>query len=1096
MKRYFYALSLLFCFTFNFSQTTFWSETFGAGCTQNGALTGLAPAPGGPGSGTWNLSTLPGNNTSMNSFYVSATEEGSPASGSCGIGNPGCAAGTNRTMHIGSVANVSPFSPCPTGDCGATYDAGLGSFTGQQDLRAESPTINCTGQNNIIYTFKYQYQAAPPNDQIEILYSSNNGATWNTLPPPTQNGVCGPAVNWGGLLPLQHGTWATYNATLPAICNNNPTVKIGFHWVNDDDGIGTDPSFSVDDIALKVMATFTPNFSLVSPQCQGSVVSATCAVTPATTAITGYTWASNPAGPTFGAPNASVTSITYGTAGTFSISVTASAGGTNVATVTQTVVVTATPNITASTNPATICVGSSATLTAVGGVSYTWNPGGGTGPSITVNPGATTIYTVIGSNGTCTNVATTTVNVSAGLTLTVTASSPTVCPGSNITLTAAGATNYTWNPSGSLSSPNGSPVTATPTVSTVYTVLGATGTCTGVATINIGVSASLPISVTGNPGLSTCPGGSSTLTATGAGSSGQYTWSPAANLSATTGSAVVCSPTSATGYTIFGLDPLTGCTGTANINVSIGAPLGVTVSPTSATTCIGATGVTLNAFNNLGVASYIWSPTTGLNTSFGPVVVATPSTTTTYTVLASAGTCTGQAVVTISVTPPPTLTITPTNTTICFGSSFTYTATGAGTGGTYSWTPAFTLSSNTGFTVNASPIVSTTYTVIGQTALGCLSLPRVFTITVVPIPTATVSLQTNTLGIITNTICGNQSATLSVSTSTPPLGMSYSYTWTPTTNIVTSTNAATVLAIPGMSVCMNDFLRTYSCTVSYGTLQGCKSLPDTVTMRVINCFPPVASFTTATPNDTICTKSCISFLNTSCGAKPQTVKWYSSGGNPDTTSAPFPVICYNVPGDYTVSLAVTNQYGYDSIVKTKYIHVVDTPNTQGLRDTCVKYGKSVQLYGFQAKYYTWTPFDAASGPLSCSVCPSPIAGPMISTTNYIVTGYNSKKCRYNDTVTVCVLDDCGEMFVPNAFSPNADLVNDVLYVRGKCLANFTFQIFNRWGEKVFESSNQLSGWDGTFNGEPMNTGVFVYRLQGTTLNNEAFNMKGNITLIR
>ncbi len=443
------------------------------------------------------------------------------------------------------------------------------------------------------------------------------------------------------------------------------------------------------------------------------------------------------------------------------------------------------------------------------------------------------------------------------------------------------------------------------------------------------------------------------------------------------------------------------------------------------------------------------------------------------------------------ITPPPTLTVTPTNTTICFGSSYTYTAAGAGTGGTYTWTPAFTLSSITGATVTASPTITTTYTVVGQTALGCLSLPRVVTLTVVPIPTATVSLQTNTLSINTNTICGNQTATLTVSTSTPPVGMSYSYTWSPTTNIVTSSNSATVLAIPGMSVCQNDYLRTYSCTVSYGTLQGCKSTPDTVTMRVINCFPPVGNFTTAIPNDTICTRGCISLINTSCGGKPQTVKWYSPGGNPDTTSAPFPVICYNVPGDYTVSLAVSNAYGKDSVVKTKFIHVVDTPNTVGLRDTCIKFGKSVQLQGFQANYYTWTP----SSSLSCSVCPDPIASPTI-TTNYIVTGYNSKRCKYNDTLTVCIKDDCGEMYVPNAFSPNADGVNDVLYVRGRCLANFTFQIFNRWGEKVFETGSQLLGWDGTFNGEPMNTGVFVYRLQGTTINNDPFSMKGNITLIR
>lgn len=1072
MKRYFYSLFLLFSCYFGFSQAPFWTENFGVGCNQLQSVAGLNT-----GNGAWNLFFLTAATSGSNEFYVSATENGNPV-GSCGTG-----CGTNRTLHLANSSSATAFA-CTTGDCGAAYNASVGS-----DVRAESPAISTLGQNGIILSFDYLLFGQGAIDDGSVYYKVGAGP-WTFLvnPPKTScgNALCTATVACG----VAQGMWGTFSANLPAACNNQPAIQIGFRWVNNADNIGTDPSYAIDNVNLKVLATFTPNFSLVSPQCQGAVVNATCAVTPATVAITGYTWSSSPAGPTFGTPSASVTSITYPTAGTYTISVIAAANATNQATATQTVVVTATPNIVASTNPATICIGGSATLTAVGGVSYTWNPGGSTGPSVTVNPAATTIYTVIGSNGTCTNVSTTTVNVTAGLTLTVTASSSTVCPGSNVTLTASGATNYTWSPSATLSSANGSPVTATPTVSTVYTVIGATGTCTGSATFNVGVSSSLPILITANPGFVTCPGGSATLTATGAGSSGTYAWSPGTSLSSTTGSAVVSSPTGNTSYTIVGTDPLTGCTGTANINMTIGSPLSVSVSPLSATTCVGSGGVTMNAFCS-SPANYVWSPSSSLNTGFGPVVVATPSTTTTYTVLGSAGTCTGSAVVTISVTPPPTLTVTPTNTTICFGSSYTYSVTGAGTGGTYTWTPAFTLSCFNCPNPVASPTTTTTYTVYGQTALGCLSLPRVVTLTVVPIPTATVSLQTNTLGLVTNTICGNQSATLTVATSTPPLGMSYSYTWTPTTNIVTSSNSATVLAIPGMSVCMNDYLRTYSCTVSYGTLQGCKSTPDTVTMRVINCFPPVASFSTALPNDTICTKGCVSFINTSCGGKPQSVKWYSPGGNPDTTSAPFPVICYNVPGDYTVSIAVTNAYGKDSTVKTKYIHVVDTPNTQGLRDTCIRFGKSVQLYGIQALYYSWSP----SASLSCSLCPDPIASPTV-TTKYVVTGYNSKKCKYNDTLQVCIMDDCGDMYVPNAFSPNLDGVNDVLYVRGKCLANFTFQIFNRWGEKVFETGNQLMGWDGTFNGELMNTGVFVYRLQGTTVSGDSFSMKGNVTLIR
>jgi gliding motility-associated-like protein len=95
-----------------------------------------------------------------------------------------------------------------------------------------------------------------------------------------------------------------------------------------------------------------------------------------------------------------------------------------------------------------------------------------------------------------------------------------------------------------------------------------------------------------------------------------------------------------------------------------------------------------------------------------------------------------------------------------------------------------------------------------------------------------------------------------------------------------------------------------------------------------------------------------------------------------------------------------------------------------------------------------------------------------------------------------VIEDCGEMFVPNAFSPNGDGHNDVLKVNGICLQNLSFMIFNRWGEKVFETIDQETGWDGTYKGEAMNTGVYVYRLEGKTYDGKAFSGKGNITLIR
>jgi gliding motility-associated-like protein len=88
------------------------------------------------------------------------------------------------------------------------------------------------------------------------------------------------------------------------------------------------------------------------------------------------------------------------------------------------------------------------------------------------------------------------------------------------------------------------------------------------------------------------------------------------------------------------------------------------------------------------------------------------------------------------------------------------------------------------------------------------------------------------------------------------------------------------------------------------------------------------------------------------------------------------------------------------------------------------------------------------------------------------------------------------MYVPNAFSPNNDGVNDILYVKGRCLQTLTFMVFNRWGEKVFETTDREIGWDGTYKGQLMNTDVFVYRLEGKTFDGKGYSSKGNITLVR
>ena len=88
------------------------------------------------------------------------------------------------------------------------------------------------------------------------------------------------------------------------------------------------------------------------------------------------------------------------------------------------------------------------------------------------------------------------------------------------------------------------------------------------------------------------------------------------------------------------------------------------------------------------------------------------------------------------------------------------------------------------------------------------------------------------------------------------------------------------------------------------------------------------------------------------------------------------------------------------------------------------------------------------------------------------------------------------IFVANVFSPNADGNNDVLHMIGKGITDLQFLIYDRWGEKVFETNDINIGWDGTYKGEPLNIGVFVYFIKGKLKNGDDISKKGNVTLMR
>lgn len=176
---------------------------------------------------------------------------------------------------------------------------------------------------------------------------------------------------------------------------------------------------------------------------------------------------------------------------------------------------------------------------------------------------------------------------------------------------------------------------------------------------------------------------------------------------------------------------------------------------------------------------------------------------------------------------------------------------------------------------------------------------------------------------------------------------------------------------------------------------------------------------------------------------------------------------------------------------TVTINVFPSPVINITPSTTINVGDSITLSATGGGTYNWSP---ASG-LSCTTCPNPVAKPG-ATTTYCVIVQSPAGCTNSDCVTITTQLNCGDVFVPTAFSPNGDNENDVLYVRGKCIATLDFTIFDRWGNKVFETQDPSIGWDGTYKGIIMNTGSFVYYLKATTVAGDVVTKKGSIALVR
>ena len=276
------------------------------------------------------------------------------------------------------------------------------------------------------------------------------------------------------------------------------------------------------------------------------------------------------------------------------------------------------------------------------------------------------------------------------------------------------------------------------------------------------------------------------------------------------------------------------------------------------------------------------------------------------------------------------------------------------------------------------------------------------------------------------------------------------------------------------------------------------SIPDSATRVFTNVITVVNTpecRPTIIPNipDTICAGDCAFFSAEFIDA--DSVRWTFSGGNPETSSAFEPgLVCFPEEGDFLVVLQAYNESGEaPPVIQT--VFVGQRPPLNAGPDITINSGAIVQLtasLGGQVPNGTflWQPFDQVDNFRAQTVQISPN-----ETTAFIVYYDQDSSCTAIDTVNVTV-NFVAAVGVPNSFSPNGDGRNDVLRVLGQGITRMEFKIFNRYGQLVFETTNQIEGWDGLFNDKELNAGTFVYTLEVTFAEGNSEVYTGDVTLVR
>ncbi|MGV3632216.1 MAG: gliding motility-associated C-terminal domain-containing protein [Bacteroidota bacterium] len=246
----------------------------------------------------------------------------------------------------------------------------------------------------------------------------------------------------------------------------------------------------------------------------------------------------------------------------------------------------------------------------------------------------------------------------------------------------------------------------------------------------------------------------------------------------------------------------------------------------------------------------------------------------------------------------------------------------------------------------------------------------------------------------------------------------------------------------------------------------------------------LASFT---PSQTsICVGDCITMTDNSSGTITGW-SWQFANGTPSTGSGQNPgQVCFHTAGPQNITLTITDGTLSDDTTIVISVNSLPVVTASAVPSSTVCEGDSLALSGEGAASFTW----------DNGVVDGDYFVPAASIT-YTVTGTDANTCQNTASITV-LLTDCDQesIGVPAAFSPDGDGNNDMLFVKGNNIETLSFMVYNRYGQKVFETDSQATGWDGKFKGKEENPGVFVWVAEYTFTGGSGGVIKGNTTLIR